>query len=58
MSDLDITAELPAVEDMRFLVDCDPERVYVTRCPETQNYRSRTHGQNDERVSVEIPNLG
>ena len=43
MHDLDVTQEIPIVEDMRFLVDCDPERVYVTRCPETSTNRSPEH---------------
>ena len=58
MHDLDITAELPIVEDVRFLVDCDPERVYVTRCPETQTNRSQTDGPNHKRSSVAKSNLG
>lgn len=51
MSDLDITAELPAVEPMRYLVDSDPERVYVTRCPETSTDRR----SQDERPNNDYP---
>lgn len=50
--DLDVTAELPIIEDMRFLVDSDPERVYLTRCPETSTHKSPENEPNHERASV------